>query len=88
MDNNFYYKDIAASELKLGDTFQFNTRKNGKRYTIKPVADGRNPEEIGGEGWRGSVPEDQKGKLLIIVQNCGQLVLAKDCRVVLVAPIP
>lgn len=64
-----------ASELNIGSIFKLSARKNGRQFVVHRDFEGLGPMEIGGPRWKGSVPPHLKGKLLIIVQNCRQLIL-------------
>lgn len=71
-----------AQHLNPGDTFTFSPRKNAKKYQVHSgPAHGEAVEEIGGPRWKGSVPDGMKGKLLVILQNCRQVVLDKEEKV-------
>jgi hypothetical protein len=70
---------IQAKDLRPGDVFAFSTRKNAKMRKIILRDDAI--ETIGEppEKWKlGPAGEKQRGKLLILLTNCAQIVLDKE----------
>jgi len=70
---------IQAKELKPGDVFSLTNRKNAKLRKIILRDDAI--ETIGEppEKWKlGTEGEKQRGKLLILLTNCAQIVLDKE----------
>jgi len=64
---------MTASDLKPSNTFSLTKRKNAKKFTVSSTCD-KAIDVIGGPSYR-NPPKDQIGKLLIILNGCGQLVL-------------
>ncbi len=66
--------EITVADLQPGTTFTLNSRKNAKRHHLGPEA--RHKSIVGGPEWTGgSVPPDLQGKVLLVMENCRQLIL-------------